>query len=144
MAYKRSLKVFYRDPDTGYIVMKFGELGIPEETSGTYNLLEKIVKYLLTATLSGLANLNEGCALGDPAALAPIINDPLQLKIRILDSIDKCQKYITANQDSNLEKDELLDKLVLGKIIRGTDDPTTILVEIFVYTKSGKQFIITV
>ena len=144
----RTIQVYEPDSDTGILDMKF-PTGAPAEISGVQTLLQKIVLFLRTRPGSDAYSPSRGSILGDPAALSRALGNISQLRVLITDAVDRCQNYIIEQQALQREQgqyvspDATLTLLEVNNIYQG-DDPTSILVEILVYTEGNKQYFLTV
>ena len=109
----------------------------------------KIVLFLRTRPGSDAYSPSRGSILGDPAALSRALGNISQLRVLVTDAVDRCQNYIIEQQALQREQgqyispDATLTLLEVNNIYQG-DDPTSILVEILVYTEGNKQYFLTV
>lgn len=144
----RSLQVFYPDPVTGVLVMRF-PTDKPAEVKGTQLLLQNIALFLRTRPGSDGYNTTRGSILGDLGTMTKASNDDNQLKVLITDAVSQCQTFIIEQQQNQensgitLSPDETLVALEVSDVYRG-DDPTYIYVQILVTTAGDQQFIVTV
>jgi hypothetical protein len=144
----RSLQVYQPSSETGLLEMKFPS-SIPSEVSGVQTLLQNIALFLKTTPGSDSFDPERGTILGDQAAMAKSFTNMDQVRVSVSDAVDRTQLYILTQQQKQREAgqyigpDATLTKLEVNNIYQG-DDPTSIFVEILVYTEGNKQYFLTV
>jgi hypothetical protein len=144
----RTIQIYQPNEETGVLEMRLPG-GTLSEYSGVQVLLQNIALFLKTKPGSDVFSPERGTILGDTAARAKALTNLTQLKVLITDAVDQCQIYIMNQQEAQrqmgqvIEPDATLNKLVINNIYQG-DDPTTVYVEVLVYTESNKQYFITV
>lgn len=144
----RTIQVYYPDPVTGVLTMKFKNDAV-SETTGVRALLQAVTFYLLTDPGSNVFNTTIGTVMGNRNSLTRASVSPTQLRILVIDAVEKAQAAIMAEQalgrqnGIKLTPDETLVKLELSDIYQG-DDPSSIFVEILVYTEGNKTYFLTV
>lgn len=144
----RTLQVYQPNKTTGVLEMRF-PTNTASEVHGVQALLQSIVLYLKTKPNSDAFSPNKGSILGDPERLSKAITNPTQLRVLVNDAIMRCQEFIMTEQQKQkeggavLEDEYTLNQLEINNIYQGAD-PTTIFIELLVYTEGNKTYFLTV
>jgi hypothetical protein len=139
---KRSIKIYYADPVTGILAMKFSN-GVPGQVSGVQLLLDKIIKLIRTDTGSNLYSPALGASLGKRQALTT--DNGLQVQILINAAVENIAKQVLAEQveNTNLDPAQQLASLEVSNIVTGAD-PTSWYIELLVLTGANETYFLTV
>lgn len=105
-------------------------------------LLQKIVKFLLTAQGTNIADVNYGTYLGDKAYLARMGNDLSAIKLLVANAIDSANTYFAGSPTGLPNKN--FDHITVQNVYVSNSDPTVFFAETLVYLTDGTIYSLTV
>lgn len=136
----KSLSIFYVDPVTNKLVAGFRN-NIPKKITNIQVLLEKIAKLLMTQVSSNRFTPKAGFRVN----IGGLVSGDVELRVSMHNAVAELERYLLSEQaTANFTDEQTLVKLEISQLITDPDNPTGILLEVLVKTKTNQTFFVTV